>query len=269
MKNKNIVLATSLLFTIVLAILVVPVITAGVMVPVLTAPLNGTNHSGTMVATCTVANNQATNYTLNVTFFANCTDGTATNFTIGSIVNTTINQSVFTKADMDISAQDGVNYAISCMANNESHQVYSGDSNKTTFDSTLPICNLTGDHKTIPWKGTILLTWFSSDALELISTSVKIDGPQDQETITDTDANDMRTLTSQETKYWGDWTVSIGARDRALNVCNETFTFRSYLPDGEIWEAGEPKAPADMGKTALLLLIVGVIAYFVFFNKKK
>ena len=267
MKNKNIALTISLL-AIFLAILVVPVITAANMVPVLTAPLNGTNHSGTMTATCTVANGQAGNYTLNVTFFANSTDGTATNFTIGSIVNTTVNQSVFTNAGMSVAAQDGKNYAVTCMSDNATDQVWSNPSNKTTFDSTVPVCSLKGDHNIIPYKGNILLTWTSTDALELISTSVVIDGPQDQTTVTDTDANEARTLTSQETKYFGDWTVNITGTDRADNTCTEYYNFSSYLPDGEIWEAGESKAPVDTGKILLLLGIVGVIAYFVFFKKK-
>ncbi len=268
MKNKKIALTISLL-AIFLAILVVPTITAANMVPVLTFPLNGTNHSEAMIATCTVTNGQARNFTLNVTFFANSTDGTATNFTIGDIDNSTVNQSVFTNAAMSIAAQDGLLYAITCMADNGTDQEWSNPSNKTTFDSTVPICSLKGDHVTIPYKGTILLTWTSSDALLLSTTSTTIDGPQAQTTITDTSTNDERTLTSQETKYWGDWIVSVTATDTAANTCTAYFNFSSYLPNGEIWESGEPKAPIDMGKTALLLLIVGVVAYFVFFNKKK
>ncbi len=266
MKNKKIALTISLL-AIFLAILVVPVIAAAEMAPVLTAPLNGTNHSGTMVATCTVTNGHAGNYTLNVTFFANSTDGSATNFTIGSIVNTTVNQSVFTNAVMSIAAQDGLLYAITCMADNATDQIYSNPSNKTTFDSTVPTCSLDGDHNIIPYKGNILLTWTSADALLLSTTSTTINGPQDQTTITDASTNDERTLTSQETKYWGDWAVTIVATDTAANTCTAYFNFSSYLPDGVDW-VEEPSAPVDTGKILILLLIVGALVWFVFIRKK-
>jgi hypothetical protein len=136
-----------------------------------------------------------------------------------------------------------------------------------TFDSTNPVCNITADHNIIPYKGTILLTWYSSDALSLISTSTTIDGPEDQTTITDTDTNDMRTLTSQDTKYIGDWAVAITGTDRAGNTCTDSLTFKSYLPDGE-WEAEPVTPPKDTGKLVLLLLVVGVILYFAFGKKK-
>ena len=261
MKNKNIALTISLL-AIFLAILVAPMLNAAVLTSVVNDPLNYSNNSGTMVANCTTSAHNV----LNVTFFANSSDGTATNFTIGTIVNTSAAQTNFYNAVMSVTAQDGKAYNVTCYVDNSTDQLMSNAQKGITFDSTNPSCSLTGDHNIIPYKGNILLTWTSSDALELISTSVVIDGPQDQTTVTDTDANEARTLTSQETKYFGDWTVNITGTDRADNTCIAYFNFSSYLPDGEIWEG--PAAPVDTGKILLLLGIVGVIAYFVFFKKK-
>ncbi len=271
MKNKFL-LTTSLLFTIVLAILVIPMVSAA---NTLNSPVIYGNYSTTMTVLLTMdANGAATNMS-NITCWFNASGGLITEknetTVFVEILNTSKTQLIFTEAVTisgyaEVLAGDG--YNISCDIYNNSEANTTVSAANITFDHTDPACSLNGDHNIIPYKGTILLTWTSSDALSALTTSVTIDGPQDQTTITDTDANDERTLTSQETKYFGDWTVTILATDQAANTCTETYTFKSYLPDGEIWEAGEPAVPKDTGRTLLLLGIVGVIIYFAFIKKK-
>ncbi|KKL48645.1 hypothetical protein LCGC14_2323450 [marine sediment metagenome] len=200
----------------------------------------------------------------------NVTNTAGTNYTLGTMVNSTPNQSAWaTTLTVPATIADATGYNITCHADNATdEQGAANHANDVTIDGTNPDCFLTGDHKTIPWKGIIEITWVSSDAVQLTSTAVTIDGPQDQTTASYTDTNRSVTLGSQDTPYIGDWTVSITGTDRSANTCTDTYTFKSYLPDGEIWEAGEPAAPKDTGKILLLLGIVGVVVYFAFIKKR-
>ena len=263
MKNKNIAIIS--LLAIFFAILVLPVMSTATAI---TAPLEFDNDTGTLWLNVTTALADATN----VTCWYNASGGAVNGSDIFVLINNiTADQTEFNSSVTISGYEDGLNYSIMCQANST---VSSTDENSSvtsslTFDSTVPICTLTGDHITIPYKGNILLSWTSSDALSLISTLVTIDGPQDQTTISDTDTNEDRTLTSQDTKYIGDWVVSIGARDRASNVCNTTYTFESYLPNGDIWEAGEPVAATkDRGLITLGIIALGLIAWFAFGKRK-
>ena len=270
MKNKFL-LTTSLLFTIVLAILVIPMVSAA---NTLNSPVIYGNYSTTMTVLLTMdANGAATNMS-NITCWFNASGGLITEknetTVFVEILNTSKTQLIFTEAVTisgyaEVLAGDG--YNISCDILNVSEANSTVSAANITFDHTDPLCSLNGDHSLIPYKGTILLTWTSSDAFSALTTAVTIDGPQDQTTITDTDANDERTLTTQETKYFGDWEVIITATDQAANTCTSSYSFKSYLPDGEIWEAGEP-ATKDTGKIVLGLIIIGVIVYFAFIKKK-
>ncbi len=260
MKQNKILLATIL---VVFVLAVIPIMSAAVLGPVLYAPLNYTNHTGTVTVNCTTIH-EATN----VTVWTNSSGGTMTQ--LGTLTNTSTNANTTTawEGDVTITAtNDGTNQNISCYADNGTVQSYSAETAAThiMLDTTDPLCSLVRLSRTIAWKDTQLITWTSSDAIELVSTAVTIDRPQDGSDMTYTDANRVLTLTSQDTKYLGDWTTTITGTDRPGNTCTETVTFKSYMPDGDIWEAGEPEK--DKGKTLLLILIVCIVAYFIF--KKK
>ncbi len=268
MNNKNKLLSTIFL----LAIL--SVIGIASAASTIDSPEASQNMTGTLNLSVTVGPNDEYNMT-NVTCFYNSSGGPATTFLV-YIANDSHNSLTFENGSIDITGlTETATYNISCDirngtgANSYNQTLSFAAADLLTIDSTDPVCSLDGDHKTIPWKGHILLTWTSSDAVSLVSTSTTIDGPQDQATITDTDTNDARTLTSQETKYWGDWLVTVTGTDRPGNTGTCTYEFESYLPDGVDWlEPGESKAPLDAGKTLLILLVVVALAWFVFFRKK-
>ena len=261
MKNRNIAVIS--LFAIVLAILVFPMISAAT---VMVAPVASGNFTTTIALNITT---DASNEADNVSCYYNAAGGEATTW-LATMVNGSVNDTMFDNATINTASfTDAATYNISCTVYNNTARKAGVERTGITIDNTAPSCTLTGDHLTIPYKGTIALTWTSSDTAGLVSTSVVIDGPQTQSTITDTTANKIRTLLSQETKYWGDWTVNITATDRVAKTCVASYNFSSYLPDGVDWiEPGEPTAPKDRGKIVLGLLIVGVIIYFAFIKKK-
>jgi len=113
------------------------------------------------------------------------------------------------------------------------------------------------------WKGIQQIDWTSTDALSLVSTAVTIDRPGSGADMTYTDANKELTLTSQDTKYVGDWTFTLTATDRAGNTATCSETWKTYLPDGEEWEGEEPSKTPGW----LIIVIIGVVIYFV--TKKK
>ncbi len=265
MKNRNIALTASLLLAVVLAILVFPTISAATAI---VTPVTSGNYTGTVAINVTT---DGSNEGDNMTCYYNVTGGniSVSNYLI-TIVNSSINDTMFDDSAVSISAlTDATTYNISCSVFNATGATPQASASVAvvTFDSTNPSCTLTGDHLTIPYKGSIALSWTSSDALSLVSTAVYIDGPQTQTTITDTDANEVRTLTSQDTKYFGDWTVNITGTDRSGNTCIESFNFSSYLPDGVDW-VEEPVKSKDTGKIALGIIIVGIVIYLAFIKKK-
>lgn len=260
MKTKqNLLIATILVFTM---LAVLPIMLAATT---MSNPVAGGNYSDDLTTTVTVDPNGAFNMT-NVTCYYNATGGAATTFLV-EMTNSTPQDLVFENTADISSFDETMTYNISC-------NIYNGTTlNQTisvaaiTFDHTDPLCSLNRLHRTIAYKGTQKITWTSSDALSLVSTAVSIDRPEDGSTMSYTDANKVLTLTSQDTKYIGDWTVTITGTDRASNTCTDSVDFKSYLGDGEIWEAGEPAPKKDTGKTLLLIAIVGIVVYFIF--KKK
>lgn len=258
MEKQNKLFLTTILVMFVLA--VIPMVSAAAMDPVLLLPLNNTNHTGTLTVNCTTQG-----VVTNVSIWYN---GSAGMTQLGAILtNSTPNDATSTDWNGSLTitaAMDGI-YNVSCLADNTTDQLYSTNSTGIMFDTTFPVCSLIRQSETIEWKDTQLITWTSTDT-NLVSTLVTIDGPEDAPNITDEDANDARTLTSQETKYVGDWTVTLLATDGATNTCTETVTFKSTYGDGEIWEAGEP--PVDKGKNLLLLIILGVVLWVIFGKKK-
>ena len=260
MKTNKILLAT-ILAMFVLAVL--PVMSATALSPIIYAPLNNTNHTDTVTVTCNVSHDA-----INVTAFTTADYGT-TNVSLGALTNTSVMDNTSTEWSAEItltSANDAAILNITCYADNGTDQAYSTSigCRGIMFDSTDPACSLIRLHRTFAWKGIQKITWTSSDT-NLVSTAVTIDRPEDGSDMGYTDANKVLTLTSQDTKYIGDWTVTLLATDGATNTCTETVTFRSYLGDGEIWEPTVPKK--DTGKTLLLIAIVAIVAWFIF--KKK
>jgi len=260
MKNK-----TKLLLAIVFSVFVLtvlPAISALTIGVTLYAPVNYTNHTDTVTYNCTTP---AFSQVENVSIYANSSTGTMT--LLGSkITNSSVNQSAWEGSVAITSANDGTGYIISCFAENSSVDVYSAEIASTgiMLDSTAPICNISFLHPTIAYAGLQKIDFYSSDVIERVSTSTTVDGPGKQTTITLTDQNGPIELASNDTKYTGTWTVSTTVTDRAGNTCTDSKTFKSYLPDKD----GVPiTPPVDKGRTLLLLLIVGVIAYFIF--KKK
>ncbi|KKK48099.1 hypothetical protein LCGC14_3148560, partial [marine sediment metagenome] len=185
------------------------------------------------------------------------------------ILNDSHTDLLFENASIAITAlTELATYNISCDVRNLTTLNTTVSKATITIDSTDPLCSLVNLHDTFAWKGTQLLTWTSSDAVELVSTLVTIDRPEDGADLTDADANEARTLTSQETAYIGDWTVTILGTDRPGNTCTETVTFDSYLGDG-VGEIGAvPAAPSDKGKIFLFAIVAAVALWFIFGKKK-
>ena len=258
MKKQNILLAT--IFSVLAILLVLPVMSAAVMTSVINNPLNFTNHTGTMVANCTTSVHNV----INVTF--NGTNTAGVNSTIGIITNTTPTQTAWYSATMSVTGvTDGIDYNVSCFADNGTDQQVSTWNKNITFDSTSPVCSLSRTHSKFAWKDTQLITWSATDAVSLVSTAVDVDGPEDQTTLQYTDTSRALTLTSQDTKYVGDWTANMTGTDRPGNTCTASATFKSYMP-GEVDE--EPTEPTDRaGKLLLLAIIVGIIWWIS--SKKK
>ena len=258
MKTNKILLAT-ILAMFVLAVL--PLMSAATTMDM---PVAGGNYSTPLNISVSVDTNGADNMT-NVTCYYNATGGKATTWLV-EMLNDSHSDLIFEDATIAI---DGLTelatYNISCAVYNLTTLNTTVSKATITIDSTDPLCSLVRQSKTIDWKGTQLITWTSSDALSLVSTAVTIDRPEDGADMTYTDANRALTLLSQDTKYVGDWTVTMTGTDRPGNTCTETVTFKSNYGDGETWEPTAPKK--DVGKTVLLLLIVGIVAYFIF--KKK
>jgi len=257
MEKQKIVL-TTILVMFVLAVL--PLVSAATMDPQIYAPLNSTNHTGSVTVNCTTEHEVT-----NVSIWYGI--GSTAMVQLGSnLINSTTNDNSTTNWNGTITitaAMDGT-WNVSCKADNTS-VLWSPNATVIMFDTTDPVCSLVRQSSTIEWKGTQLITWTSTDT-NLVSTSVTIDGPEDQSTITDTDENKARTLTSQETKYVGDWTVTLLATDGATNTCTEEVTFKSTYGEGEIWEP-TPTVP-DTGKNLLLLIILGVVLWVIFGKKK-
>jgi len=263
MKNQNTMLIVAICIA---SMLVIPGVIAGTAgTPVLYAPLNYTNHTASVTYNCTTL---GAGQILNVTIYTNSTAGAMTS--LGSEANTSVNQTVWEGSVTITSTNDGINQNISCYADNGTSLVYSEEIAATNImlDSTDPVCNMSILHPSIAYAGLQTINWFASDAIEWVSSSMVIDGPGSQTTITETCQNGPFELTSTDTKYNGDWTATLTVTDRAGNTCTASETFKSQLL-GYDEEYGEVLTVPSKGngKTLLILAALGVGAYFVF--KKK
>ena len=261
--EKNQRLLTIALFGIAMFVIVAPFMSAATISPVLYAPVNYTNHTGTVTYNCTNTDFDV----MNISIYANSSAGTMTK--LGSTVsNTSADQVVWEGSVAITSTNDGTGYNISCMMDNGTDQVYSTEiaSTDIMLDSTDPVCNVSVLHPTIAYKGNQLITYYSSDAIERASTSLVIDGPGKYTTVTATGANGPLEFGSNDTKYVGSWSLDLTVTDRAGNTCTDSATFKSYMPDGvgEIGAEPEGKDP----KGILIIAGLAVLAY-LYFGKKK
>ncbi len=260
--NKNLLLIVSMVLVGLLFLM--PTVLATVEV---IAPKNITNISGSVTFCCRYENNTDALNPLNLTANVNWTynlSGTDTAITATSIAcdDTHCNATVDTT-----SLTDGLElYTIKCVVSNATgtKNWSAVNTTKITIDNTDPTCTLLIDSVTIPWKGNQQVEWNTEDAISLISTAVTVDGPETQTTSSYTDAYRELDLTSQDTKYVGEWIIKVGARDRTFNSCNTSSNFTTYLPGDADWQ--KPTGPTNY-KT--LLLIGGIALVIYLFTKKK
>jgi len=228
----------------------------------LVTPIHGGNYSSITLSCNSTYNSTESEY--NVTFWGSDSTGVKTTTKIATVGNTSMHQYSFTYVYDISSVTPSRNYNFTCEGKNDSD---SGNSTLSIYNVTLdavnPICTLDLGHTSLPEKGVQEITWTSSDGLESIATNITIDGPDDFQTISYTDASKKLTLTSQDTKYTGDWTVTLGIYDRADNTCNITQTFKTYLPDGE------GRDPTEKTKIPgiLIVAVIGLVIYLI--TKKK
>jgi len=253
MKNFLAILTTIVILS---AMFALPMVSALVNVA---HPLNETNHTGTMHVNCSYVNgtditaalSANSNWTYNLSGVDTVMPHTGFNCT-----------ETFCNATIDISAlTDGIDYTIKCALGNATASNFSlGNSTKVTLDSTNPICTIGVSHEHLAFKGIQEVEWNPVDT-SLVSVAVSIDRPGSGSTLSYTDTSRVLQLTSQDTSFLGDWSATLGVRDRAFNECNETITWKSYLP-------GDLPEESKTDTKTLLLIIGGIILVFYFLNKK-
>lgn len=258
-KTKQIVLAT----IVIVAMLVLPLINAAA-ISVTWNPKGGitnyTNQSTSFAYNCTTS----VHGVRNVTVYAN--NSASVMNALQVFTNTSVAQTAWTGIVSIQAADDGSNQNISCFAQNRTlASVYSKEilGRNVRLDSTNPVCNITKLHSTIAYAGLQTVTYYSSDVLARRLTTVDVNGPGKQTTITTTSQNGPIDLKSNDTKYTGSWTANMTVTDWSGNSCTASTTFKSYLPSEEFPE--EPKA--GVGTNWLLLIIAGIVLYLIF--KKK
>ena len=131
-------------------------------------------------------------------------------------------------------ADDGAGQNISCFLDNGTAQAYTAEIAATgvMLDSTNPVCNVSVEHSTIAYKGNQKIIYYGSDVIEWVTSSLVIDGPGKQTTVTATGANGPIEFGSNDTKYTGSWALALTVTDRAGNTCSASATFKSYMPNG-------------------------------------
>ena len=260
-KDEKII---AIVFSVMAILLVIPIISAAALSATWNAAgatgLNYSNLTGSFTYNCTVSAHKATN----VTVYANKTTGVMN--PLQSFANTSASQTAWT-GTVDIqAADDGSNQNLTCKAQNATVTAYSAEKSaiRVRLDSTSPGCNVSRLHSTVAFAGLQTITYYSSDVLARRLTTVDVNGPGKQVTITLTAQNGPVELKSNDTKYIGSWTANMTVTDWSGNSCTDSATFKTYLPDGEIDE--EPQ-PAAGGNNILLLIIAAIVLYFIF--KKK
>lgn len=258
MENK-IGLATMLVMVM---LLVVPMISAAGLTSTWNAKgataLNYTNLTGSFTWNCTATAKAVTN----VTIYANSSSGVMN--PLQSFANTSANQAAWTGTVTITAADDGSNQNLTCYIRNATAAAYSVEKSavRIRLDTTAPKCNVSVAHTTIPYKGNQIVSYASSDVLARRTTTLDIDGPGKQTTITVTAATRNVELGSNDTKYTGSWTANMTVTDWSGNSCTDSVTFKTYLADGEIDEEETTVPTTNNGKKLLIIAaIVGVIWY--------
>lgn len=259
MEQKKTLLTIALLGFVVLAL--APLMSA--MSATVNAPLNYTNHTGSFTYNCTTAALS----TLNVTVYANSSAGVMN--ALQTFTNTSANQTAWTGTVTITAADDGANQNISCYAENATAQAYSAEAGlggvRIMLDTTSPVCNISVEHNVFAYKGNQRIDYYSSDAIERLSTSLTIDGPGSQTTVTATGANGPIEFGSNDTKYTGSWALALTVTDRAGNTCTDTASFKTYLPDGD---EDVPAPTDDKTKGIVIIAFIAFVVYFGFIKKK-
>lgn len=258
-KNEKII---AIVFSVMAILLVLPIIgAAGLTATWQSKGATGLNYSNLTTSftyNCTVSNKHVTN----VTIYANKT--TSVMNPLQSFANTSVAQTAWTGIVSIQAADDGSNQNLTCYVRNSTANAYSSEKGAwhVRLDSTNPVCNISVAHGNIAYKTLQTVTWASSDVLARRLTSVDVNGPGAQTTMTSTTASRTLDMGSNATKYSGSWVANMTVTDWSGNSCTASTTFKTYLPSGE----EEPQA-AGAETNWLLLIIVGIVLYLIF--KKK
>lgn len=263
MENRNLLIAT--IFVVMTVLMLVPLVSAAA-VSVTWNDAAGISNYSNQTTSFTYNCTTSAHNVINVTVYANSSAGVMN--PLESFANLTSPAQTAWTGTVDIqSADDGTAQNISCYAQNATVGAYSLEisCHDVMLDSTDPVCNVSVLHPSIAYKGNQKITYYSSDAIEWVSTSLTIDGPGKQTTITATAQNGPIDLGSNDTKYTGDWALAMTVTDRAGNTCTDSATFKSYMPDG--LGLGEEPDKAD-NRTILIVVVLALLAW-MFFGKKK
>lgn len=260
-KNKNILVAV--IFVAMAMFIIAPLVSAAALSVTWNSPANYSNLSTSFTYNCTTSAHNV----VNVSVYANSSSGTMN--LLQTFTNTSAGQTAWTGTVLIQSADDGNNQNLTCFASNSSAATAYSDqrtASHISLDSTAPTCSMSLLHNTIAYAGLQKIIYSSSDTNRRLTT-VDVDGPENQVTVTSTNQNGPLELGSSDTKYIGSWTVNMTVSDWAGNTCTDgPDTFKSYLPDGQAQQETTSPQNSGMG-IVLILVIVGLIWYFV--TKKK
>lgn len=272
MQNKKVLLAVLLSFVLLAAL---PLMSAAVTV---VKPVTSTNYSTTMNVTVTTGYLDWAGKYINVTCWYNATGTPAT--PLVTITNTSVNQTWFSNAAVDISAiTEGLNYSVICGARNgtAAFDVNSTAVLKVGIDNTDPVVTIEASKPSIGVGNTQEITWTSSDAMTgLSSTLVTVSSPNSDRCADQTWTTASGTSVAIVTEGGvadcsGTWTATILATDKAGNTETTSATWQAsdngakagYLQGTSATDESEGLSPI------VVFIIAGIAIYFLFFRKKK
>lgn len=278
-NNKKILLTVLLSFVFLLATMSFTMAATTIVKPV-----TNTNYTGTVNVTVTTAQANVGN----VTCWYDPLGGTAYVYWL-RIQNTSAGQTWFSNPTVSISAlADKLTYKVICGVFNPANSNVENSTAVTNigFDNTAPVVTLSLLSEKLNAGNTQEITWTSSDATAgLTSTSVTATSP-------DTDNCPVQTWTTATGTHvqiatdggvascTGTWTVLVTATDKAGNIGTSTATFTmedvagkrvGYLDSlGSTLGTDTTGATgAKKGISPIVLIIAGIIIYFLFFSKKR
>jgi len=264
MENKELPIA--ILMIAVSLMLVIPAISAAALTSTwntLGGQGNYSNLTTSFSFNCTTSAHKVTN----VTVYANKTTGVMN--PLESFANTSATQTAWT-GTVDIqAADDGSNQNLTCKAQNETVTAYSNEKTPShvRLDSTNPACNISASKPTVAYQGLQTVTYYSSDVLARRLTTVDVNGPGQQTTITVTAQNGPIELASNDTKYVGSWTANMTVTDWSGNSCTGSTTFKTYAGEAPAGQAAQGEA--GQRNNTLLLIIGALVVLWLAFGRKK